>query len=215
MPSLILTAFLVVFVAQVVSWIGESVLSEYAYALYLRMTKGSLVRKQSDLKSDILKTKQELSRTSAQDQFAKWAKLRRSVDKNLSELEKLNSKLSSGKTTFTIAFRVFLWILVNIPQYAIAWRYRSKGVFWLPQGWFNPVVTWWLSFPFAPRGSVSVMTWTWACKAVLQVGEGVVRFVILPVLFPVPVATEEKVDEKQFGKKERVEIDPIPVAEVD
>jgi hypothetical protein len=29
MPSLILTAFLVVFVAQVVSWIGESVLSEY------------------------------------------------------------------------------------------------------------------------------------------------------------------------------------------
>ncbi|KAJ3554392.1 hypothetical protein NP233_g12430 [Leucocoprinus birnbaumii] len=214
MPSLILTAFLVVFVAQVVSWIGESVLSEYAYSLYLRTTQGSLVRKQSELKTDIMNKKQELSRTSAQDQFAKWAKLRRTVDKNLSDLEKLNSKLSSQKTTFTIAFRAFLWIIVNIPQYAIAWRYRSKGVFWLPQGWFNPVVTWWLSFPFAPRGSVSVMTWTWACKAVLQVSEEVVRFVILPVVMPESATTDEKADGKQTGK-EKVDADPIPVAEVD
>jgi hypothetical protein len=161
--------------------------------------------------------KQELAKTSAQDQFAKWAKLRRSVDKNLSELEKLStsllsllsslssthslpsplvarffllpfpclnrftttdSKLSSGKTTFTVGFRIFLWIFVNIPQYAIAWRYRSQGVFQLPQGWFNPVATWWLAFPFTPRGSVSVMTWTWACKAVLRVGEECVRFVL-------------------------------------
>ena len=165
--------------------------------MYLRTTQGSLVRRQSELKSDIMKTKQELSRTSAQDQFAKWAKLRRSIDKKLSDLEKLSahadtllrkvgthplhpidSNLSSGKTTFTVAFRVFLWIIVNVPQYVIAWRYRSKGVFWLPQGWFNPVVMWWLSFPFAPRGSVSVMTWTWACRAVLQVTEGAVRFII-------------------------------------
>ncbi|KAL9708623.1 GET complex subunit get1 [Leucoagaricus gongylophorus] len=207
MPSLILTAFLVVFMAQVVSWIGESVLSGYAYALYLRSTKGSLVRRQSELKSDIMKTKQELSRTSAQDQFAKWAKLRRSIDKNLSDLEKLNSNLSSGKTTFTVAFRIFLWIVVNIPQYVIAWRYRSKGVFWLPQGWFNPAIMWWLSFPFAPRGSVSVMTWTWACKAVLQVSEGVVQFVILPVFIPTSVTVEE---EGQSGKAQ-----PITIAESD
>lgn len=67
-----------------------------AYALYLRSTKGSLVRRQSELKSDIMKTKQELSRTSAQDQFAKWAKLRRSIDKNLSDLEKLSAHNSSS-----------------------------------------------------------------------------------------------------------------------
>lgn len=30
-------------------------------------------------------------RTSAQDQFAKWAKLRRSVDKGLADLEKLSA----------------------------------------------------------------------------------------------------------------------------
>ncbi|EKM75594.1 hypothetical protein AGABI1DRAFT_46229 [Agaricus bisporus var. burnettii JB137-S8] len=188
MPSLILTAFLIVLVAQVVSWIGESVLCDFAYALYLRTINSSLVRQQSRLKTELLKTKQELAKTSAQDQFAKWAKLRRSVDKMLSDLEKLNSKLSSGKTTFTIAFRVFLWIFVNIPQYGIAWRYRSKPVFWLPQGWFNPIVTWWLAFPFAPKGSVSVMTWTWACKYVLQISNEAVKVIICEFLFPSSVS---------------------------
>jgi hypothetical protein len=39
-------------------------------------------------------------------------------------------------------------------------------------------VAWWLAFPFAPKGSVSVMTWTWACKYVLQIGNEVVKVII-------------------------------------
>ena len=42
------------------------------------------------LKSEILVNKKELLQTSAQDQFARWAKLRRSVDKGLADLEKLS-----------------------------------------------------------------------------------------------------------------------------
>jgi len=210
MLSLILTAFLVVLSAQVVSWIGESVLSEFAYSLYLRATQGSLVHQQNELKTNILKTKQELMQTSAQDQFAKWAKLRRSVDKSLADLEKLNSKVSSSKTTFTLVFRAILWTLVNIPQYFIAWRYRSQPVFWLPQGWFNGVMLWWLAFPFSPKGSVSVMTWTWACKSVLKIFEEVVRYIILPMFISTP-----PVDETKTSEKEKEKTEPIPVAEVD
>lgn len=44
--------------------------------------------------------KKELLQTSAQDQFAKWAKLRRSVDKGLADLEKLSECLPFlGNTT--------------------------------------------------------------------------------------------------------------------
>ena len=46
--------------------------------------------RQRTLKSEILNNKKELLQTSAQDQFAKWAKLRRSVDKGLADLEKLS-----------------------------------------------------------------------------------------------------------------------------
>lgn len=144
-----------------------------------------------------------------------------------------DSKLSSGKTTFTLVFRVILWILVNIPQYFIAWRYRSQPVFWLPQGWFNGVMLWWLAFPFSPRGSVSVMTWTWACKSVLKIFEEVVRHIIrelLPKIFsvlftdsqlaldylvPVFISSPEAVGGTKTSEKQEEKTEPIPIAEVD
>ena len=63
------------------------------YALYLRLFYSATVTKQRTLKSEILLNKKELLQTSAQDQFAKWAKLRRSVDKGLADLEKLSEYL--------------------------------------------------------------------------------------------------------------------------
>ena len=60
------------------------------YSLYLRIFYSSAVARQKQLKSEILLNKKELLQTSAQDQFAKWAKLRRSVDKGLADLEKLS-----------------------------------------------------------------------------------------------------------------------------
>lgn len=73
---------------------------------------------------------------------------------------------------------------------------------------------------------MSVMTWTWACKAVLQVSEGVVQFVIrawiplfriletderivisVPVFIPTSVTAEE---EEQSGRAQ-----PITIAESD
>jgi hypothetical protein len=48
--------------------------------------------RQRQLQAELLTTKKELLQTSAQDQFAKWAKLRRSVDKGIAELEKLSTQ---------------------------------------------------------------------------------------------------------------------------
>lgn len=46
---------------------------------------------QRSLKTEILQTKAELLQTSSQDQFAKWAKLKRKVDKGLQDLEKISA----------------------------------------------------------------------------------------------------------------------------
>ena len=66
-----------------------------AYALYLRLFYSAKVAQQKKLKTEILANKKELLQTSAQDQFAKWAKLRRSVDKGLADLEKLSESHAS------------------------------------------------------------------------------------------------------------------------
>lgn len=42
------------------------------------------------MRKEIYTGKQQLSKISSQDEFAKWAKLRRKIDKNLSDLEVLS-----------------------------------------------------------------------------------------------------------------------------
>lgn len=79
------------------------------FALYLSIFYTSTAARQRKLKSEILLNKKELLQTSAQDQFAKWAKLRRSVDKGLADLEKLSK---SGGPPYCSALR---WSLLRTP----------------------------------------------------------------------------------------------------
>ena len=130
------------------------------------------MNRQRELKSEVLSKKAELLQTSAQDQFAKWAKLRRSVDKGLADLEKLScvlcyrvsftlislildshldSELSASKSSFAFKFGTTLWMLTTGLQFAVGWWYSRSAVFYLPTAWFGPF-TWWLSLPFAPAG---------------------------------------------------------------
>jgi hypothetical protein len=54
---------------------------------YLRLFHSKLIARQHELKTTTWATKAQLMATSAQDQFAKWAKLKRSVDKGFQDLE--------------------------------------------------------------------------------------------------------------------------------
>ncbi|KAJ3513909.1 hypothetical protein NLJ89_g2678 [Agrocybe chaxingu] len=181
-----------------------------AYDIYLQVTRSPLAARQRVLKTEILATKAELLRTSAQDQFAKWAKLRRSVDKGLADLEKLNAEVAASKSGFSMKFNTLLWLLTTGLQFVVGWWYRKQPVFFLPEGWFGPL-TWWLSLPFAPAGSVSVGVWQMACKRVIVVGERVVKEfyapgalqpekVAVPSLAPTPNNTPRKDTKKEKEK---------------
>jgi hypothetical protein len=62
------------------------------WLLYLRLPTPLLndARKQQELKRDVVKLKLEMNSTSSQDEFAKWAKLRRRHDKALEEYEAMS-----------------------------------------------------------------------------------------------------------------------------
>ncbi|KAJ7497696.1 CHD5-like protein-domain-containing protein [Mycena latifolia] len=177
--SLLFTIFALVFLTQLIAWIGQAVLLELVYGVYLRFFHSATATQQRQLKSEILTLKAELLRTSAQDQFAKWAKLRRSVDKGLSDLEKINAEIAVRKRSFSLEFKTAIWIMTTGLQFAVGWWYRREAVFYLPKGWFGPL-QWWLAFPFAPAGSVSVGVWQMACKRVLKVGERIVKELAAP-----------------------------------
>ncbi|KAI9250616.1 WRB/Get1 family [Sporodiniella umbellata] len=181
------TLFLLVLITESVLFLGFSYVTELVYDTYSKFIKDSQTLKQSKLKTEVLKTKAELNSTSSQDEFAKWAKLRRKLDKGVADLEKLNSDIQYKRTVFELKFKSVLWILVHGSQMVIIFWFRKSAVFYLPPGWFGPAQRF-LSWPFAPTGSVSVAVWFAACRRMIKaVALAINDFVITP-----PVAAKEK-----------------------
>lgn len=79
-------------------------------------------------------------------------------------------------------------------------------MFWLPHGWFPYYVEWFLSFPRAPLGSVSITAWQAACAGVLTlVAETIGAIVGLALASKqrqgVPVPAGAKVTNDGVGQK--------------
>lgn len=55
-------------------------------------------------------------------------------------------------------------------------------MFWLPYGWFPYYVEWFLSFPRAPMGSVSIVAWQWACAGILALAAETITAILGLVL---------------------------------
>ena len=66
---------------------------QQAFSAYSRVFLSSSAAKQRTLRKQVLEDKAQLAKTSSQDEFAKWAKLRRKVDKGLADLEKTSECL--------------------------------------------------------------------------------------------------------------------------
>ncbi|KAF7731248.1 GET complex subunit get1 [Apophysomyces ossiformis] len=161
------TIFLLVLITESILLLGYSYVTSTAHDLYLKVTKDARVAKQQKLKHDLLKLKSELSQTSSQDQFAKWAKMRRRLDKGMAELEELNSTIAFSRSAFELKARSILWFLVHGSQLLMVMWFRKSAVLFLPPGWFGPA-EWLLRLPFAPHGSVSVAIWFAVCRRMIK-----------------------------------------------
>ncbi|KAK6339128.1 GET complex subunit get1 [Orbilia brochopaga] len=109
---------------------------------------------------EVLRIRKEMSNTSSQDEFAKWAKLRRQHDKKVAELEKLSEIVGAEKLRFSRIVSSSRWLLFSILGIFLQVWYRKEPVLWLPKGWLPGVVEWGLSFPQAPKGSISANIWS-------------------------------------------------------
>jgi tail-anchored protein insertion receptor len=152
------------------------------------------------LKSQYLKIRKELNATSSQDEFAKWAKLRRQHDKLLEQLEKnsmshdpnhaqADTKLmgptteastDSTRATFDRAVSASRWLGTNGLRIFLQFWYSKQAMFWIPRGWVPYYAEWLLSFPRAPLGSISIQAWFLACTAIIiLVSDALVAIVAL------------------------------------
>ena len=151
-----------------------------------------------------MRLKREMNATSSQDQFAKWAKLRRQHDKALAQCDEKSmapgpfshfalfekrranacgptaNSFKSFKSTFDRTVTVLRWGGTNGLRFFLQFWYAKKPLFWIPKGWVPSYVEWLLAFPRAPTGSVSIQMWGIACATVVQlVSAAVVAGIVL------------------------------------
>ncbi|KAI5289540.1 GET complex subunit get1 [Ascosphaera aggregata] len=160
-----------------INTIGSTVLNALVWSLLLKLPTetGRTARRHGELKKEVLRWKQQMTATSAQDEFAKWAKLRRKHDKALDEYEQINKILISLKVRFDLVFGTIRWLLTSGLKIFILFWYSKTPAFTLPLRWFPYPIEWLLAFPRAPTGTVSVNVWSSVCSTVVcQIGGAII-----------------------------------------
>ncbi|RMJ26429.1 hypothetical protein PHISP_02701 [Aspergillus sp. HF37] len=181
MLSLILTVFFVHAAIYLVNTIGAATIDGLLWLLYLKLPSATSrkAREQSRLKREALALKREMNNTSSQDEFAKWAKLRRKHDKTMEGYEAMNKSLTAQKSSFDWAIKIARWLSTNGLKVFLQFYYTKTPIFALPAGWFPYYVQWVLSFPRAPLGSVSIQVWSSVCATAIAAMADFVTSVLL------------------------------------
>ncbi|EEH08712.1 CHD5 domain-containing protein [Histoplasma capsulatum G186AR] len=169
MPSLLITVLFLNVIIYVVNTVGAATVDGLLWLLYIQLPTGTsqIAREQRHMKREVVQLKHEMSSTSSQDEFAKWAKLRRRHDKALEAYEAKNNELTQSKSTFDMTIKIARWAATSGLMLFLQFWYSKTPIFTLPPGWIPWQVQWVLSFPRAPMGTVSIQIWGGACATVV------------------------------------------------
>ncbi|KAG5297623.1 CHD5 domain-containing protein [Histoplasma ohiense] len=169
MPSLLITVLFLNVIIYMINTVGAATVDGLLWLLYIKLPTGmsQIAREQRHMKREVVQLKHEMSSTSSQDEFAKWAKLRRRHDKALEAYEAKNNELTQSKSTFDMTVRIARWAATSGLMLFLQFWYSKTPIFTLPPGWIPWQVQWVLSFPRAPMGTVSIQIWGGACATVV------------------------------------------------
>ncbi|USW58713.1 Putative Get1 family, helix hairpin bin domain superfamily protein [Septoria linicola] len=169
MPSVLLVVFVVQLLLSLISTVGASAVNDLAWYLFslLPTPQSKAAQENLKLRNEVVRLERQMRAVSAQDEFAKWAKIRRQHDKAKDKYEKEASASQSFKSTFISIVSKLRWLGTQGVNFLLNTYYSKTPMFWLPQGWVPYYAEWVLSFPRAPLGGVSVNVWAIACGSVI------------------------------------------------
>ncbi|KHN97754.1 CHD5 domain protein [Metarhizium album ARSEF 1941] len=178
MTTILVLIFAVEVLAQLTTAVGAAQINNLIWTLinYLPVSTSEAAAEQRRLQAEYLRVRRDLNATSSQDEFAKWAKLRRQHDKLLEELDAAKKKMEASRARFDSYLTAMRMLAIKVPQYVLPFWYGKEPMFWLPYGWFPYYAEWIISFPRAPMGSVSAPSWQLACSGVIALLGEIVMF---------------------------------------
>ncbi|CAK4010381.1 related to GET1 [Lecanosticta acicola] len=177
MISVILVVFLVQLALSLISSVGAQTVNDLAWWIFTRLPtqQTKQAEQKVKLRNEVIRLNREMIGVSAQDNFAKWARLRREHDKAKEKYEQEAAASQSFRSSFDSIVSKLRWLGTQGVNFILNTWYAKQPMFWLPQGWVPHQAEWLLSFPRAPLGSISVNVWAIACGSVIaMISEGIV-----------------------------------------
>ncbi|NP_001006892.1 tail-anchored protein insertion receptor WRB [Xenopus tropicalis] len=121
-----------------------------------------------EMRSDIQTMRQELSNISMMDEFAKYARLERKINKMTDKLKthvkSRTAQLSKIKWVISIVF----YVLQAALMVSLIWKYYSEPVTVLPSKWIAPLERL-VAFPTGIAGGVGITCWLVVCNKVVAI----------------------------------------------
>ncbi|XP_030059694.1 guided entry of tail-anchored proteins factor 1 isoform X1 [Microcaecilia unicolor] len=123
---------------------------------------------ESQMRAEIQNMKQELSTISMMDEFARYARLERKINK-------MTDKLKTHVKTRTAQLAKVKWV-INIGFYilqaalmiTLIWKYYLEPVTILPSKWIAPLERL-VAFPTGVTGGVGITCWLVVCNKVVSI----------------------------------------------
>ncbi|KAK4908155.1 GET complex subunit get1 [Elasticomyces elasticus] len=203
MVSLLLVVFLVQISIYAINVIGKVAVNDllWSYSARLLLPSSKDAREASKLKAEVLRQKKEMAAISAQDDFARWAKLRREHDKAQAvydakgEFVGIAAALQSHRSSFDTMANIARWLLTTGMQSFLQFWHSKSPIFLYPKGWLPWPVEWILAFPRCQYGAVSINIWSMVCGTVIALVGTMVSEMVGCILAQTvkPDVTSEKV----------------------
>ncbi|XP_045357304.1 guided entry of tail-anchored proteins factor 1 isoform X1 [Leopardus geoffroyi] len=123
---------------------------------------------ESQMRAEIQGMKQELSTVNMMDEFARYARLERKINKMTDKLKThvkaRTAQLAKIKWVISVAF----YILQAALMVSLIWKYYSVPVAVVPSKWITPLDRL-VAFPTRVAGGVGITCWILVCNKVVAI----------------------------------------------
>uniref|UniRef100_A0A3Q3J6Y9 Guided entry of tail-anchored proteins factor 1 n=2 Tax=Monopterus albus TaxID=43700 RepID=A0A3Q3J6Y9_MONAL len=121
---------------------------------------------ESEMRAEIQEMKKEQSSISMMDEFARYARLERKINKMTDKLKTHVKSRTAQQAKMKWVVNIVFYILQAALMISLIWKYYSDPVTVVPSRWIAPVERL-VAFPTGVAGGVGITCWLVVCNKVV------------------------------------------------
>ncbi|XP_027019321.1 guided entry of tail-anchored proteins factor 1 [Tachysurus fulvidraco] len=122
-----------------------------------------------EMRTEIQNMKLELSSISMMDEFARYARLERKINKMTDKLKTHVKSRTAQQAKMKWIVNIVFYILQAVLMISLIWKYYADPVTVVPSKWISPLERL-VAFPSGVAGGVGITCWLVVCNKVVAIG---------------------------------------------